>query len=685
MTTPVKMTKPVNWLVLTAVLALAPNAMWAEEPWSVAGALSAAAFPAELPLNEVKAFLEPRIVQPPVVTTREAWEQQASELRRAVLERVVFRGRAAEWRHAHGKVEWLETIAGGPGYHIRKFRFEALPRMWIPALLYEPDRSGERVPLALHVNGHDPLGKAAPYKQLRSINLAKRGLRVIDLEWFGMGQLRTEGFAHGRMNQLELCGASGLAPFYLAMHRALDVGLSLEGADGARVAVAGLSGGGWQTILISSLDERVTLANPVAGYASFHTNLGFGDLGDSEQAPTDMAALADYTHLTALRAPRPTLLTYNAKDDCCFRSGHAMEPLVRSARPAFALYGAADVLRTHVNHEPGTHNFERDNRQQYYAMIGDHFFAGDADFSRQEIASDAEVRKAEELAVEMPADNFDFSRLAASLAEGLPRREALPTTAETVRAWQQARRQRLKELLRVPHYEVNWRETVALPGDPTGCQTYRLRVGGVWTVPVTEFTAAAEETSGTVLLIADEGRAKQAAEVERLRKAGHRVVAVDPLLIGESAVKGSDPAYLYALFMQSVGERPLGVQAAQLTAIARWIASDAATPLTITAVGPRSSAAALVATAIEPGAIGATELSGGLASFHELLERNVAVEAMPELFAFSLLEEFDVRELVALAAPRPVGWREARERIDSELRPLAEWRELFEPRVKESR
>jgi hypothetical protein len=58
---------------------------------------------------------------------------------------------------------------------------------------------------------------------------------------------------------------------------------------------------------------------------------------------------------------------------------------------------------------------------------------------------------------------------------------------------------------------------------------------------------------------------------------------------------------------------------------------------------------------------------------------------MPELFAFSLLEEFDVRELVALAAPRPVGWREARERIDSELRPLAEWRELFEPRVKESR
>ncbi len=110
---------------------------------------------------------------------------------------------------------------------------------------------------------------------------------ALNVEWFGMGQLRTAGFAHGRMNQLDLCGASGLAPFYLAMSRALDAGVSHEHADPKRVAVAGLSGGGWQTILISSLDERVTLANPVAGYGSFHTNIAFDDMGDSEQAPTD--------------------------------------------------------------------------------------------------------------------------------------------------------------------------------------------------------------------------------------------------------------------------------------------------------------------------------------------------------------------------------------------------------------
>ena len=91
------------------------------------------------------------------------------------------------------------------------------------------------MPVAVNVNGHDPEGKAVGYKQLRSINLAKRGMLVLNLEWFGMGQLRTSGFAHGRMNQLDLCGASGLAPFYLALSRAIDI---CRGAGSTRTKIA---------------------------------------------------------------------------------------------------------------------------------------------------------------------------------------------------------------------------------------------------------------------------------------------------------------------------------------------------------------------------------------------------------------------------------------------------------------
>ena len=78
------------------------------------------------------------------------------------------------------------------------------------------------MPVVLNVNGHDGAGKAAEYKQIRCINLARRGMLALNVEWLGMGQLKGDVYAHYRMNQLDLCGTSGLAPFYLSMQRSLE-------------------------------------------------------------------------------------------------------------------------------------------------------------------------------------------------------------------------------------------------------------------------------------------------------------------------------------------------------------------------------------------------------------------------------------------------------------------------------
>jgi hypothetical protein len=249
-------------------------------------------------LAEVQAFTESRVPLMPEVMSAGEWDRLAKRLRQQTLERVVFRGEAAHWRDAKTKVEWLDTIAGGPGYRIKKLRFEALPGMWIPALLYEPENLSGQVPVNLDVNGHEPKGKAAPYKQIRCTNQAKRGMLALNVEWFNMGQLRGSGYEHYGINQLDLCGASGVAPFYLAMKRALNLLLSLEHADRGRVSVSGLSGGGWQTIFISGLDPRVTFANPVAGYSSVRTRARFSsDLGDSEQTPCDLATVPAFDQL----------------------------------------------------------------------------------------------------------------------------------------------------------------------------------------------------------------------------------------------------------------------------------------------------------------------------------------------------------------------------------------------------
>ena len=93
--------------------------------------------------------------------------------------------------------------------------------------------------LAVPVSGaKSALEKA---KQIRCINQAKRGMLALNVGWLGMGQLRTSGFNHSRMNQLDLCGTSGVAPFYLMMSRALDLLIALENTDPKRVAVTGLS------------------------------------------------------------------------------------------------------------------------------------------------------------------------------------------------------------------------------------------------------------------------------------------------------------------------------------------------------------------------------------------------------------------------------------------------------------
>lgn len=680
--------------IFSAALLILPlwcHGLRADEPSGIQSALETTLLEPGQSVREVKAFIAPRIIQPPIFNDRAKWETAAARYRQDLLEQIVFRGTAAAWRQGPGKVEWLDTIAGGPGYSIRKFRYEALSGMWIPGLLYQPDKLQGRVPLAINVNGHAPEGKAVDYKQLRSINLVKRGMLVLNLEWFGMGQLRTSGFSHYRMNQLDLVGASGLAPFYLALSRAIDLGLQLENADPDRVAVSGLSGGGWQTILISGLDERVALANPVAGYGSFHTNLAFDDLGDSEQAPSDMAVVGDYTHLTALRAPRPTLLTYNASDDCCFKSGHTLEPLLSAARPIYALYGAEDRLRSHVNKVPGTHNFDRENREQFYAMLGDFFYPDDTSFVRTEIDSQNELKTAEELHVPLPEDNVDFHRLAQSLATGLPHRGELPTDKAATNAWQQGRREKLRALLRVPSYRATAESREIAPGGgdkavriPALVTAHLLKLEG-WTVPAIELTPLTKRVpQGVQLLVADSGRGSLAKECAGLIAQSYRVVALDPLLWGESKLKGQDPDYLFPLLVAAAGERPLGIQAAQLAAAARWLkARHPQDRLTLSAHGPRSSAAALVAAALEPSSFDGVEVSHALASFHQLLDEDKTVETLPELFAFGLLAEFDVRHLVALAAPLEVTFREPSERTRRELAALPAWYRLlghpFEP------
>ncbi|MCY2964588.1 MAG: hypothetical protein NT069_13305 [Planctomycetota bacterium] len=573
------------------------------------------------------------------------------------------------------KVEWLDHVPGGPGYTIRKLRYEALPGLWIPALLYVPEKIVGKAPVFLNVNGHDPIGKAVDYKQMRCINQAKRGIIALNPEWFGMGQFRTEGFAHGRMNQLDLCGTSGLAPFYLAMKRGLDVLLSLEQADPTRVGVAGLSGGGWQTIIVSSLDSRVTLSNPVAGYSSFITRgKNFSDLGDSEQTPVDLATVADYSHLTALMAPRATLLTYNLNDNCCFKADHALPPLLDAGRPFFRLYGRDDNLRYHINAEPGDHNFQKENREALYQMIGVHFFPDDRDYNPREIPSEGELRTPDQFAIPVPADNADFHTLALALAKDLPRDGELPQGRDAAREWQRTRRSRLAKLIQATDAKISIEVAGEADAGTTHAMFWKLRMNNEWTTPVVELTRG--PAKGTTLIVGDRGRKDLVDQIDALLRQGERVIAVDPFFIGESSLGNRD--YLFALLVSTVGQRPLGVQVTQLGGVADWLVKERQIgTVRLCAHGPRESLAALAAAGLHPDSILRLELHQSLASLKEVIEQNRKVDDAPELFCFGLLERFDILQMAALVAPREIDFGESRPRMKQELAPLDAWRQLL--------
>ncbi|MDG1894630.1 MAG: acetylxylan esterase [Fuerstiella sp.] len=661
--------------VAIVFLCLLTAATVADEELSVQSALAKRIIDPQLPLREVQAYAESHVLPMSEPDSVAEWETYIESVRKEVLDKVVFRGEGRKWRSIPTQVQWLETIDGGPGYRIRKLRYEVVPGMWVAALLYEPDQLNGRVPVVMNVNGHDRAdGKAADYKQLRCINQAKRGMLALNVEWLGMGQLATAGFSHYSMNQMNLCGTSGLAPFYLAMSRGLDILLQHENADPARVAVAGLSGGGWQTIFISSLDKRVTLANPVAGYSSFLTRGRYqSDLGDSEQTPCDLAMIADYTHLTAMLAPRPALLTKNAEDNCCFRAEHALPPLLHAAQPVYELYGKPANLRYHINHDPGTHNFGLDNRQQLYGMFGDFFFAGDRSFDAAEIPSDAEVKSKEDLFVELPAGNLDFNTLALKLSDNLNR--SLPNSAGALNAWQTEHRKRLRKTVRAKKFDVLPIRQSQNESATLSAAWWWLRMNGDWTVPVVELSVPGTKPTKLAVVLSDDGKSAASEQVQRLLKSRHRVLAIDPFYFGESKITERD--FLYAILVASVGDRPLGIQASQLVAAARWAREEfQCDEVTIAAAGPRTSVIALTAAGLSANAIDAVQVHDCPGSLREFIEQNQGANQMPEMLCFGLLKDFDVAQLVALAAPRAVTIAAASERLRTELAAISTTKSL---------
>ncbi len=558
----------------------------------------------------------------------------------------------------------------GDGYRLERVIYESRPQHCVTAVLYLPEGQPP-FPGVLMPMGHSEEGKAADYAQRGCILLAKNGIAALCYDPIGQGErkqlLNPDGKAAiaGSTNEHTLTGVGALlVGGSTATYRIWDGIRSLDylagrpDIDPQRLGCTGVSGGGTLTSYLMALDDRIAVAAPSC-YLTTLERL-FATIGpqDAEQnVPGQVAFGLDHADYLTLRAPRPTLICAASRD---FFDIQGTWTTFREAKLVYGVLGHAE--RVDLVEYDTTHGYPRPQRESIVRWMRRWLLKQDdaptePDFAIRRQPELQCTRTGQVLSELKGKSVFDLNAEAAdSLARQRPANRSRDELLNEVR--------RLIGLRAVPKL-VGPREAGEVKREGYAIRKLLFETEPGIKVPALLFEPAEATSRPLVVYVHGAGKAAEAGPggaIEKLVKAGQRVLAVDLRGMGETApgVAARNRTNYFGVdfkeaFLGIHLNRPLLGQRVYdlltvIDALGRYGRTEGAT---IQVIGVGSAGPIVLhAAALEP-RIQRVTVQGAIASWSAVVHSPISYDQLINVVP-GALKVYDLPDLATAIAPRTV-------------------------------
>ena len=543
---------------------------------------------------------------------------------------------------------------------VEKVIFEARPGYLINALVFIPKNASFPSPAIVNPYGHWK-DKYQEEVQIRCIQLAKMGYIALTYDPIGQTERAWLGGHEDLRRQAILSGHSLSGMMFWDTMRCIDYLYTRPDVDKNGVGCVGLSGGGFNTLYTSVLDERIKVSIPTVYATNFERLIRRGSAGCCAYLPNH-AIYGEIDDVYALIAPKPLLILAGGEEDWSLSGGARLNYQVASN--SYRLYGP-DRLEVFIDESVG-HTLSKPMRERMYFWFNKWLKGDDnPEHAKEKSVPELFDRQKRELSVfgNYRSRGKPLLDINKELVMEWQKEWMRPKKQADIEVYQDSLRQKLHELLGdISEFDVIGEVEETENHDNYSVEKIQLTVEPGITLPTQLFKPTQDKLSGIILYIRTDEKVFSlqplAQTIRQFLASNHAVFFVRVRGTWETNYKiksessfGARDVELYSL---ALGKTLFGMRIHDLIQSVEYIkARDDVRSLPIICVGEglREGLLATYVTALDE-RISSLITNGALISYQYFLDN--ALYPPHEFFVPQILRYADTPEMIAAIAPRKV-------------------------------